>query len=115
MADFFEIDPITGIKTETSWNDMTGEMTLIRSADVEPLLDYAKTHSNEVGMNREGMKLGWWAYATIPPIVQLQLLAKGINIYNEDDHEKMLSEINTHYPYLKLTTGKMGGKSKIVV
>lgn len=111
MPDFFEIDPVTGIRTDTEYNDATGELTLIRVADVEPVLDHAKKVRNEGGLNREGIAEGWWGYATIPPIVQLQMLAKGIDISKEDHHERMFQEINENYPHLKLTTGKEGKAS----
>lgn len=115
MAEFFEYDPLSGIRTDTSWNHETGEMTLHRSADVEPLLDYTKGLSNDLGLNRRGINMGHWLYAKIPPIVELQMKAKGINIYDPNDAEKMLVEINTHYPHLKCTTGKMGGKERLIV
>lgn len=112
MPEFFEYDPLTGIKTETAWDENTQQMTVIRTTDVEPYLDHAATNRNELGLNRHGIKESWWCYATIPPIVQLQMRAKGI-IVGEKAHEKrVLEEINTNYPHLKMTTGVMGGKTK---
>lgn len=108
MAEFFEYDPVTGIKTETSWDDMTNELTIHRTADVEPLLDFTKYARNEAGLNREGIKEGWWLYAKIPPIEMLKMRAKGINIFDKGDAPLMFREINEHYPYLKCTTGKEG-------
>lgn len=112
MSEFFEYDPLTGIRTDTHWDDMTQEMTLIRTADVEPVLDFSKKISNEVGMNREDMKKGWWLYAKLPPIVILQMRAKGINVFDQNDQRKMFEEINAEYPHLKCTTGKEFGKGK---
>jgi len=115
MAEFFEYDPLTGIKTETSYDEMTGEMTLHRSADVEPVLDFSKSMSNELGVNKQGIKNGWWLYAKLPPIVILQMRAKGINVFDKNDQKRMFEEINTHYPHLKCTTGVEGGKVKMHV
>ena len=111
MAEFFEYDPLTGIRTETSFNHATGEMTLTRTADVEPVLDWAKAVSNEVGMNREDIKKGWWLYAKLPPIVILQMKAKGINVFDQNDQGRMFAEINANYPHLKTTTGVEQGKT----
>lgn len=111
MAEFFEWNPITGIKTETEYNSETGELTLIRTADVESVVNFANKVRNEGGLNKEGIAEGWWAYASIPPIVQLQMLAKGIDISKEDHHARMFQEINEHYPHLKLTTGREGKAS----
>lgn len=114
MSDFFEIDPISGIRTDFKWSENDQEYTLLRSADVEPVLEAAKIARNEGGLNREDIKRNWWHYASIPPIVQLQLRAKGINIHDKDHQDRMIAEINTNYPHLKMTTGKMGGKVKLL-
>src|SRR6185312_1729133 len=114
MSDFFEIDPVSGIRTDFTWNDNEQTYTLKRTADVEPSLDRAKAMANE-GLNRKDIIKGWWHYCTIPPIVELQLRAKFIEITNPDHRERMLAEINTNYPYLKCTTGNLGGKTKIIV
>lgn len=113
MSEFFEFDPLTGIRTDTQWNEQDQTLTLIRTADVEPVLDFTKAVSNEVGMNREDMKKGWWLYAKLPPIVIVQMMAKGINPFDQNDQKRMFEEINTSYPHLKTTTGAEGGKTKI--
>ena len=113
MADFFEYDPITGIRTDTVWDEMKQEMTLVRTADVEPVIDRAKATANEVGVNKQDIQKGWWHYAMIPPIVILQMRAKGINVFDKNDEKRMFEEINTHYPHLKTTTGNHGGKTRV--
>lgn len=115
MAEFFEFDPITGIKTELAWSESEQQMTVIRSADVEPVLNFTKAVANEVGLNREGIAEGWWIYAKLPPIVILQMRAKGIDVFDRNDQQRMFEEINTHYPHLKMTTGKEFGKAKTYV
>lgn len=115
MSEFFEYDPLTGIRTDLSWSESENKMTLLRTSDVEPVLDYAATSRNEFGMDREGMKRGHWLYAKLPPIVILQMRAKGIDITNKDHQKRMLQEINLNYPHLKCTTGKMEGKGKLIV
>lgn len=112
MSDFFEFDPVTGIKTDFKWNESDQQYTLIRRADCEPVLDWTKAVSNEAGVNREGIRAGWWLYAKLPPIVILQMRAKGIDVYNRDHQQRMYEEINAHYPYLKCTTGREFGKGK---
>jgi len=114
MAELFEIDPLTGIRTELTWNEHDQTMTVNRIADVEPVLDWAKAVSNEVGMNRKDIQKGWWLYAKLPPIVILQMRAKGINVFDSNDHGRMFAEINAHYPSLKCTTGvERGNPEKI--
>jgi hypothetical protein len=115
VSDFMEIDPITGIKSEFKWNDNDQQYTILRSADVEPVLDRANEVRNEFGKNTGDMKNGWWMYASIPPIVICQMRAKGINIFDKGDQKRMFEEINTNYPHLKMTTGREGGKVKTFV
>lgn len=112
MSTFLEYDPLSQIRTDTAWDENTQEMTLIRTSDVEPYLKHAHENRQHLGLNRNGIRENWWGYATIPPIVQLQLRAKGLEVGNKDHEKRIIEEINTHYPYLKLTTGKMGGKVK---
>lgn len=112
MPEFFEYDPLYGIKTETSFSEATGEMTVIRTSDVEPYLKHAHNNRQELGLNRNGIRENWWCYATIPPIVQVQLRAKGLDVGNKDHEKRIIEELNTNYPHLKMTTGKMGGKVK---
>jgi hypothetical protein len=114
LSDFMEIDPDTGIKTDFKWNETDQEYTLLRSADVEPVLDFTKAKANELGMNRGDMKKGWWCYAKLPAIVIIQMRAKGINVYDKNDSARMFAEINSHYPHLKMTTGNVGGREKII-
>ena len=110
MSEFFEMDETTGIQTDTSWDEATQQMSLIRTADVEPVLDEAKRQANENGKDLAGIKNGWMRYATLPPIVILQMRAKGINVFDQNDQPRMFAEINEHYPHLKCVTGVEGGK-----
>lgn len=115
MAEFFEYDPFSGIRTDTSWNENEQKMTLHRYADVEPVLDYSKEMAADTSVSQRGIKQGWWCYAKLPPIVILQMRAKGINVFDQNDEAKMFAEINSNYPWLKLTQGNHGGREKIVV
>ena len=112
MSDFYEYDPHVGIRTDFKWNENDQQYTLIRSADVEPVLDYSKAISNEVGKNSQDIKKGWWLYAKLPPIVILQMRAKGIDVWNRDHQTRMFQEINSNYPHLKCTTGNERGAIK---
>lgn len=111
MAEFFEYDPLTGIRTDTEYDEMSGDMKLIRTADVEPVLDHTKGLANEDGVWKQGVKDGWALYAKLPPIVILQMRAKGINVFDQNDQKRMFAEINSHYPHLKATTANEGGRT----
>ncbi len=115
MSTFFEYDPVTGIRTDLKWSEHEQEMTVIRTADSQALLDYCHEMRADGDISRRGIKESWWLYAKIPPIVELELRAKGINIHDRNDQARMFEEINTNYPHLKTSTGMHGGKVKKVV
>ena len=102
LCEFFDYDPYTGVTDYIETDEKTGVTTITSKQDVEPCLNYAKAirdHTN----NDKGIKEDWWRYAIIPTIVQMDLLNKGIDIFNKDHEKKLLQEINTNYPYLKTT------------
>ncbi len=48
-----------------SWSEADQVMTVIRTADVQPVLDHAALNRNELGLNKNGIAESWWCYATI--------------------------------------------------
>jgi hypothetical protein len=107
VATFFDYDPLTGIRTDMDYNEETGEATLIQSSDISAAVDYAKTIANH-GIADQGIKKGLWKYAIIPPIVQVALRQKGLDIYSKEPTmmNRVLREIDENYPWLKTTTKK---------
>ena len=107
MAAFFDYDPVTGM-TEHYDYDWKNEKHIIRSTqDVSGVLEYAKAHRDN-HLTDSGIKKGWWKYAVIPTVVQMELLKKGISLTNPRDTKRLIREINENYPYLK-TTDKTHG------
>lgn len=100
MPDFFEYDPLTGVRKLWDYDEMTGNAHFLHEQDVEPLLDRNAEARN---LRIEGKDLKF--YCSIPPIVQIELRNKGIDIYSKDPAmiRRMFQEINANYPYLKTT------------
>lgn len=112
MPDFLDYDPLTGLRYDYSFNEETGAASIHTTQDVEAVLKY--THQSAVdGATDAGIKKGWWLYAKIPPVVQLQLRAKGINIHDPDTTARMIAEINRNYPHLKCTQKVEQGKKLV--
>lgn len=110
MPQFFEYDPATGIRTDFEYDEETGDVRLFSSADVQPALDYAAACRND-GLKDGGIAESWWHYAMIPPVVMLKLRAEKGLICGKPDHAKrIIEEINTNYPHLKVTQKNHGGK-----
>jgi hypothetical protein len=100
MAEFFDYNPGNGMIYHTEMKD-DQDMIIRSSQDVEPVL----RHINEKRKHNDdsGIKRSLWHYCTIPTHVELELLQKGINIHNKHQTKELLKEINTNYPYLKVT------------
>lgn len=111
MPEFFDFDPLTGIRTDFEYDEATGNATLHKTQDVEALLEYNKALRND-GLTDKGIKESWWLYAKIPPIVMLKLRNQGINVEDGRHIDRVVQEINEHYPMLKTTEKKLGGKTK---
>jgi hypothetical protein len=103
MADFFSYDPLKGVTKYFDYDEMTGDAFIRTEQDVEPLL--RETMENRNTGSQESPRKDFKLYASIPPVVQLELRKKGIDIYSKDPSmiRKMLQTINREYPYLKST------------
>jgi len=100
LSEFFDYNQSNGMKYDT---EMDGDDLIIRATqDVEPTLDHMTKKRNSDNSDM-GIKRGMWHYCTIPVHVELELRAKGINIYNKHQTKKLIKEINTNYKYLKAT------------
>lgn len=102
MAKWVEYDPHTGVRQDNVATD-DGDLIINRSQDVGGLLDRnAEMRNTQAG--DVGIKKGLWHYASIPVVVQYEMLTKyGVNIHKKGDTAKVFDLINEHYPYLKLT------------
>jgi hypothetical protein len=114
MPDFLDYDPLSGLRYDYSFNEDTGEASIHTSQNVQGLLDWTRGQANNGGTD-SGIKKGWWLYAKIPPIVELQLRAKGINIHDPGATDRMIAEINANYPYLKCTEKTERGEKLVQV
>lgn len=101
MPRFFDYNAHNGTWIEDEVNE-DGDIVFKTSQDVQPILDRAKEKRNS-GQVDKGIKRGFWHYATIPPIVEMELRKKGINMYDPNQTKEVLKEINQNYPYLKNT------------
>jgi hypothetical protein len=113
VPEFFSYDPLTGIKTEFEYDETTGNATFHSSQNVDHLLDYTQSLAND-GLTDRGIKKGWWLYAKIPPIVMLKMRNQGINVEDGRHINRVLAELNTHYPKLKCTQKNEGKKLALI-
>lgn len=103
MPEFFDYDPLSGVKKTFDYDEMTGTAYIRSEQNVEPLLSRAAEDRNtgKYDTPRKEFKL----YAALPPVVQIALRNQGIDIYSKDPAmiRRMMQTINRDYPYLKST------------
>ena len=102
--DFLDYDPLTGVKKLFDYDEATHTAIVRSEQDVAPLLKRTTELAN-TGATDGGIKRDWWHYADLPPIVQIELKNKGINIYSKDPAmiKRMFAEINSNYSKFKVT------------
>ena len=104
MPDFLYYDPVTGTKKLFDYDEQTNTAFITTVQDVEPLLKRNAELAN-TGATDSGIKRDFWHYADLPPVVQLELRKKGVDIYSQDPEmiKRMFSEINANYQRCKVT------------
>lgn len=96
MSEFYSYSPHNGMRYDSE-EDGT-EITIHSSQDVQPILErMAEKRNTDDSKNRLRH------YCSIPTWVEIELRAKGIDIWNKHQTKELLKEINTNYPLLKAT------------
>lgn len=108
MSTFFDFDAEIGVRHDVDYDEATGLATIQTVQDVEPLLNYTRGLAND-GLTDKGIKESWWLYAKIPPVVQVALHQKGIDISDPNSTKRIIQEINEHYAHLKCTQKNEAG------
>jgi hypothetical protein len=102
MSTWQEYDPFSGLQ-ETNKADDEGFVTVHKVQDVQSLLD-RNAELRATGATDDGIKKGLWHYASIPLVVQYELLTKyGLNVHNKSHTDRVFDVINRDYPALKVT------------
>ena len=107
MPEFFDYQPHTGIVETWDYDQMTGKAYVRQSGDHEAFfrrnMEARATRTCDRGIMENGKEFHW--YCSIPPVVQIELRNKGIDIYSKDPAmiRRMFDEINVNYPQCKMT------------
>lgn len=107
MSEFFDYNPDTGVTEYFDYDHQTGEAYIRTEQDLTAYFrrnqELIATGKTDKGLMDGGRELHF--YASLPPVVQIELRQKGIDIYSKDPTmvRRMLHEINANYPYCKVT------------
>lgn len=107
MPEFFDYQADRGIGETWDYDPMTGKAFIRHSNDLEAFFkrnaEARNTRACDKGIMESGKEFHW--YCSIPPVTQIELRNKGIDIYSKDPKmiRRMFDEINQNYPLLKMT------------
>ena len=83
---------------------MARAVSLTSHQNLDAFFEEVKRKRDDPDAWKKGVKEEWAHYASIPPVIEMQLRKKGIDINNPLQTKELLKEINTNYPFLKVTT-----------
>jgi len=116
MASLVDIDPLRGIETWAD-GDESNRLQVHYRQDVDPIIERAKQIRNDGKSDQQWKRSQISLYASIPPVVVLELLHKyGINLMraHPDDMYAAMKVIDRDYPYLKCTDRIHHGRNQWV-
>jgi hypothetical protein len=108
MSILFDYDQLTGVTQYYDYDPVKDEHRMTSVQDLDVFMEALKQKRNNPEAWAKGVKEEWAHYASIPPVIEMELRKKGIDIFNPHQTKEMIKEINTNYPFLKATTAKHG-------
>jgi hypothetical protein len=107
--DLFDYDPVTGASYYFDHDESSNKTYIRTEQDVKPLLDLNMAYRNE-GIKKLPSGAMLRHYASVPMTVILEMRAKGIDFYDQNDARKVIQEIEANYPLLKVDNMRHGVK-----
>lgn len=103
MPILFDYNEDTGLKTFFDYDPIKDQAFLTYEQDVSHFLDRMNALRNNPEISAKGIKEDWWYYASIPEVVEIELMKKGLYLHNKHQTKEILKEINSNYPHLRAT------------
>lgn len=104
----YSYDPLTGIRTLFDYDEEKDMAVFRREQDVEGVLKYAAECRRQETTKKMLKRDDYFClHSTIPALVEVELLKKGLSLSREEDLPKISREIETNYQYLKCTDLKL--------
>lgn len=104
MPILFDYDAMTGVKTYFDYDPIKDQALLTYEQDVSGFLDRMNDIRNTPEISANGIKEEWWHYCSIPEVVEIDLMNRGLYLHNKNHFKDIMKIINSDYPYLKATT-----------
>jgi hypothetical protein len=104
MSVFFDYDPNTGVTQTFDYDPVTEDVRLTSTQNLDTFFEAVKQKRDNPEAWAKGVKEEFAHYASIPPVIEMELLKQGIDIHNPHQTKELMKAINTKYPFLKVTT-----------
>ena len=104
MGVLFDYDPNTGVTQTFDYDPVTEDVRLTSTQNLDAFFATLKAKRDDPDAWKKGVKEEWAHYASIPPVIEMELMKQGIDIHNPHQTKELIHAINTKYPYLKTTT-----------
>ena len=104
MGVLFDYDPNTGVTQTFDYDPVTEDVRLTSTQNLDAFFAAVKAKRDDHDAWKKGVKEEWAHYASIPPVIEMELLKQGIDIHNPHQTKELIHAINTKYPFLKTTT-----------
>lgn len=106
MSILFDYDETTGVTQYYDYDPVKDEHRMTSVQNLDAFMEALKQKRNNPEAWAKGVKQEWAHYASIPPVIEMELRKKGIDIFNPHQTKELIKEINANYPFLKVTTAK---------
>jgi hypothetical protein len=103
MSVFFDYNPDTGVTQTFDYDPVTEDVRLTSTQDLNAFFENLKAKRDNPDAWKKGVKEEWAHYASIPTVIEMELLKQGIDIHNPNQTKELMRAINTKYPFLKAT------------
>lgn len=100
--EFLDYDPVTGL-TEYYEETNDGKFHIHTVQDVQPHLDAVQRLRNSGEPDSVWQRDEVTMYASLPMSIVMEMLKRGINIFDQNDMPKVLKEVNSTYSSFKTT------------
>ena len=107
MPILFDHDPVTGITQHFDYDPISDKIHIHHTqSGVAQMLDQIAEKRRDA--KTKGKVEEFAHYATIPPIVEMELRKKGLDLLDRNATKRIIQEIETNYPWVKVTDKKHG-------
>lgn len=103
MPILFDSDPETGMRTFFDYDPIKDQVRFTYEQDVTLFLDRMNELRKNPDIWKDGVKEDWALYCSIPPVVEMELRNRGLDLHNKDHMKDILKAINSDFPYLRAT------------